>query len=256
MAQTRPETIRSILVLGGSSELGVAIAGRLAQHPEASVVLAGRTPQALERAAARLRHSGVCTVHTLSFEALAPETHQDVLLAASHLCGDRLDVVVVAFGVLGEGEGDLHNPAAAARLAAVNYGAAMSASLAAADLLRGQRDGTIVIISSVAAVRLRHKNFIYSSTKVATDRFAQGLAQLLRASGVRVVIVRPGFVPTQMTAGRKPPPVLVSTPAAVAQATARALAAGSECAWSPRVFRYLAPVIRMLPRCLWSRIAF
>ena len=47
--------VQSILVLGGASDLGVAIARRLARPRHAAVVLAGRHPEALDAAAASLR---------------------------------------------------------------------------------------------------------------------------------------------------------------------------------------------------------
>ena len=82
-----------------------------------------------------------------------------------------------------------------------------------------------MVFSSVAGVRVRRANYVYGSAKAGLDGFASGLADALHGSGVRLLIVRPGFVIGRMTEGMDPAP-LSSTPAQVAEATARALATG------------------------------
>ena len=83
--------------------------------------------------------------------------------------------------------------------------------LAAAARLRAQGSGVIVILSSVAAVRPRRANFVYGAAKAGLDAFGRGLADALHGSGVRVLLVRPGFVTGRMTAGLPPAP-LAATP--------------------------------------------
>jgi decaprenylphospho-beta-D-erythro-pentofuranosid-2-ulose 2-reductase len=217
------------------------------------VVLAGRNPEALERAAAELRGRGAGDVHAVDFDALAPETHLQVIARAADLADGNIDVVVVAVGVLGDPTTDEYNPVAAANVGATNYVGAMSASLAASDHLRRQGHGTIVILSSVAGVRVRRSNFIYGSSKAAIDGFALGLADSLHGSGVRVVIVRPGFVRTKMTAARDVVP-LSTSPQAVARATVAGIRAGREVVWVPPLFQLLFALFAHLPRSLWRRL--
>lgn len=250
-----PGDVRSVLVLGGSSEIGVAIARALAQPRQATVVLAGRAPAALAAAAAQVRAAGSGEVHTLAFDALAPETHEQVLARAAELIGADIDVVLVALGVLGDQAHDESDPVAAANVGATNYVGAMAASLAATKRLREQGHGTIVILSSVAGVRVRRSNFIYGSSKAAIDGFAQGLSDSLHGSGVSVVIVRPGFVTTKMTAGMDKAP-LSTTADKVAQATVKAIRSGRELVWTPGAFMPLMLVSSHLPRSIWRRLPF
>ena len=49
--------------------------------------------------------------------------------------------------------------------------------------------------------RARRANFVYGSSKAGMDTFFQGLGDSLVGSGVKVMIVRPGFVDTKMTKG-------------------------------------------------------
>ncbi len=172
--------VQSVLVLGGTSDIGLAIARRLAGPRQAAVVLAGRDRAALEAVAEGLRDGGGAgaprQVATLDFDALETAGHDEVLLEASRLVGD-LDVVVVAFGLLGDQEADEAGGDGAVRMASVNYVGAMSVGLAAARRLRSQGHGTIVMLSSVAGERVRKANFIYGSSKAGMDGFAQGLGR-------------------------------------------------------------------------------
>jgi decaprenylphospho-beta-D-erythro-pentofuranosid-2-ulose 2-reductase len=121
--------------------------------------------------------------------------------------------------------------------------------------MRRQGHGTLVVLSSVAAERTRRANFVYGSTKAGLDGFAQGLGDALAGSGAHVLVVRPGFVPTRMTAGRPPAP-LATTPEAVAAATVAGIAAGKDVVWVPPVLRYVFALFRHLPRRLWRKLPY
>jgi decaprenylphospho-beta-D-erythro-pentofuranosid-2-ulose 2-reductase len=245
-------TVQSVLVLGGRSELGVAIAAELAGARHATVVLAARHPEALGDEVATLTKAGAGAVHTLAFDALDTASHEEVLEQARSLAGD-LDVVVLAFGILGNQASDAAGGDAAVRVAQTNYVGGISAGLATARALRRQGHGTLVVLSSAAGARIRRANFIYGSTKAGLDGFAQGLGDDLVDSGARVLIVRPGFVKGRMTAGMPPAP-LATTPAAVAQSTAKALAAGKEIVWIPGLLGPIFSILHHLPRALWRRV--
>lgn len=244
--------VQSVLVLGGSSEIGLAIASELAGARHATVVLAGRNPDALAAGADGLRRAGAGRVETLEFDAEDTGGHGAFVDKAWELGGD-VDVVVLAFGLLGDQAADEAGGDGAVRLAQTNYVGAVSVSLAVARRLRAQGHGTLVILSSVAGERVRRANFIYGSTKAGLDGFAQGLADSLQGSGAGVLIVRPGFVKGRMTAGMDAAP-MATTPEAVARATAAAIASGREIIWVPGVLRAVFAVFRHLPRPVWRRL--
>jgi decaprenylphospho-beta-D-erythro-pentofuranosid-2-ulose 2-reductase len=240
--------IQSILLLGGTSDIGLAIARRLAGPRAAAVVLAGRDVAAMEAAAETF--PGKTSV--VAFDALDSAGHDAVIEEAAIRLGD-IDVVVLAFGLLGDQAADEAGGDGAVRLAAVNYVGGVSAGLAAARRLRAQGHGTLVVLSSVAGERVRKANYIYGSSKAGLDGFAQGLGDALQGSGARVLIVRPGFVTTKMTAGLTPPP-LSTTADAVADATDRALRRGAEVVWVPGAFRWVMAALRHLPRPVFRRL--
>lgn len=243
-----------LLVLGGGSDLGAAIAERLAADGCRTVVLAGRRPEAMAPVAERLRRAGATEVATSEWDATAVDAHAEAVARAFQAAGGDLDVVVLAAGVLGSQADFDAAPARAAEAVAANYGGAVSTLLHVARRLRDQGHGAIVVLSSVAGERVRAANFVYGSAKAGLDAFAQGLGDSLAGTGVRVLVVRPGFVRTQMTEGMEPAP-FATTPEVVAEAVADGLAKGREVVWAPGILRFVFAAFRHLPRPLWRRIA-
>ena len=232
----------SVLVLGGGSELGVAIARELG--PEV-VVLAGRSP---ERFAGT--DVGGARVATVAFDADAVEGHAAALEEAWTAAGGTVDVVVVALGALGAQWPGVEDPEASVALLRTNALGAGSAVLHAAARLRAQGSGSVVLLSSVAAERPRPANYVYAAGKATADFLARGVAD---ASGVHVLVVRPGFVATQMTAGMKAPPLSVSV-AQVAAAAVDGLRRGRRVVYVPRSMRLLGLVVRVLPGAIVRRL--
>jgi len=237
-------------VLGGTSEIGLAIASRLRDGGASRIVLAGRDKAALERAASGLRRPGV-TVTTGSFDADAVDGHTEAMAALFR--GGDLDVIVAAWGVLGDQATAENDPAAAVAVARTNYLGAVSALTVGANLLRAQGHGALVVLSSVAGERVRRSNYVYGSTKAGLDGFCQGLAAALVGSGVHLLVVRPGFVTTKMTAGMPKAP-LSTTPEAVAEASVAALTAGRSVVWVPAPLRVVMAVLRHLPTPVFRRL--
>ena len=118
-----------------------------------------------------------------------------------------------------------------------------------------QGRGTIVVLSSVAAVRPRKSNYVYGSSKAGLDAFAQGLGDALVDKGVNVLVVRPGFVTSKMTAGLDPAP-FATRPEVVADAIADAIDRDRSGVVSvPSKLGPMFVVLRNTPRPLWRRIA-
>ncbi|MEU1167269.1 SDR family NAD(P)-dependent oxidoreductase, partial [Streptomyces sp. NPDC005921] len=220
---------QSLLVLGGTSEIALATARRLIARRTRTVWLAGRPSPALDRSAERLRALGP-DVHTVAFDALDPESHETAL--GKVFANGDIDMVLLAFGVLGNQATDEREPVNAVRVAQTNYTGAVSAGLVAARALQAQGHGSLVVLSSVAGERARRSNFIYGSSKAGLDAFAQGLGDALHGTGVHVMVVRPGFVRSKMTHGLEEAP-LATTPEAVATAIELGLRRRSEVVWVP-----------------------
>jgi len=242
---------QSILAVGATSDIARAVLAKLADAGTSRMVLAARDQDRLADVEADLRKRGVSDLRAISFDALDVSSHAGMV--AGSFNGGDIDVVLVAFGVLGDQLSDEHDPVAAAAVMQVNATAAVSVGVACAEALAGQGHGVLVALSSVAGERARRSNFIYGASKAGMDAFYQGLAASLADRGVDVVVVRPGFVHTRMTAGLKPPPL--STDAdAVADAVVRAIAGGSATVWVPKPLRLVMAVLRHLPTPVFRRL--
>jgi decaprenylphospho-beta-D-erythro-pentofuranosid-2-ulose 2-reductase len=240
---------QTIVLLGGTSEIGRAIVEQLLAPSTQTLVLACRHPDSAQPE--RFAREGL-TVDVVRFDAADTGGHEALVreLAARH--GD-LDVVIVAFGVLGSQEQFDTDPQAAAEAVHVNYTGAVSSILAVAAQMRRQGHGHIAVLSSVAGERGRATNYVYGSSKAGLDTFAQGLADSLAGSGVRVTVVRPGFVHTKMTRGLKSAP-LAATPRQVAEAAVAGMRAGKHTVWAPPALRYVFMGLRHTPRAIFRRL--
>ncbi len=244
--------VQSMLVLGGTSEIAASIARRLVENRCTTVVLASRAPAANDQLATELRERGATEVESVLFDALDTASHEKVIGDVF----DRIDVdlVLVAFGVLGDQAEFDANPAAAVSAVETNYVGAVSAGLVTAARFRQQGQGILVVLSSVAGERARNTNYVYGSSKAGLDAFAQGLGDALAGTGARVMVVRPGFVHSRMTAGMPPQP-FSTTPDAVAKAVVQGLARQSHTIWVPSLLRYVFVTMRHLPRSLWRKMS-
>lgn len=241
---------QSVLLLGGTSDIALAVAERYLARGASRIVLAARPSAAREEARRRLAAPGVA-LELLDLDARDPAGHRAVVDAAA--AGGDIDVAVVAFGVLGDQERAWQDHAAAVELAEVNYVGAVSFGVLLAERMRTQGHGVIVALSSVAGERVRRSNFVYGSTKAGMDGFYQGLGEALRPFGVRVLVVRPGFVRTRMTAGLDAAP-LATTPDAVAEAVVAGVDRGLDLLWVPGAFRGVMAVLRHVPRPVFRRL--
>lgn len=243
---------QSVLLLGGTSEIGLAVVRRLVARRTRTVHLAGRPSAGLDAAAEELREWGAA-VSVVAFDALDPASHEESL--GKVFAEGDVDLVLVAFGVLGEQARDERDAGAAVRVAATNYTGAVSAAVVCGSALSRQGHGALVVLSSVAAERARRSNFVYGSSKAGLDAFALGLGEALRPSGVHVMVVRPGFVRTRMTAGLPAAP-LATTPDAVAKAVESGLRRRTEVLWVPGRLRFVMSALRHLPRPVFRRLPF
>lgn len=240
-----------MVIFGGRSEIGLELGRELASSG-ATVVLAARRSDDLHDQVAALTAAGASSVGTAEFDADDLTSHGPLVssLVAEH---GPIDYAVLAFGILGDQARAETDASHAVAVVHTDYVAQVSLLTHLATTMRAQRSGSIVVFSSVAGARVRRANYVYGSAKAGLDGFASGLADALHGSGVRLLIVRPGFVIGRMTEGMSPAP-LSSTPAQVAAATVRALEQGRRSVWVPRRLAALVFAMRMMPHAIWQKM--
>jgi len=244
------DTEKSVLVIGGTSDIGRATALRYAQAGW-RVLLAARNLDEAQRNAhdIAVRTGAEASVHML-----------DVLRTAD-LPGfiDALpvlpDTVICVVGDLGDQTRAQTDPDHAAMLLRTNLeGPAVLLGLFA-ERFAARGSGTLVGVSSVAGDRGRASNYTYGAGKAGFTAFLSGLRNRLAPSGIRVVTVKPGFVRTRMTAGMKLPGPLTAEPSEVGNAIFRAAEEGrGDVVYVRPVWRLIMTVISLIPERFFKRL--
>ena len=243
---------QSILLLGGTSEIGLAIITEYLRRQPVRVVL-GRQPgdPLTEASVDALKVQGATAVEVLDFDATAFDTHPAVVEAA--FAGGDIDLAIVAFGLLGDAEELWQNQAKAVQICQVNYTGAVSVGVLLGERFKAQGHGQIVAMSTVAGERVRRSNFVYGSTKAGLDGFYLNLGEALDGLGPKVLVVRPGQVRTRMSAGVKEAPLTVDKDEAAKQIV-QAVADGKTLIWVPPAFRFVMMALRHVPRPVFRRL--
>ena len=242
-------TPQTILLLGGTSEIGRAIVKEyLSQRPVRVILASEPGDPVIDAAATELKAFGATAVDVLDFDATRPETHPAVIDAAWAIAD--VDLAIVAFGVLGDAERLWQDQAAAVLAAQVNYTGAVSVGVLLGQKMRAQGYGQIVVMSSVAGELVRRSNFVYGSAKAGLDGFYRLLGEALKPFGPRVLVVRPGQVRTRMSAAVKEAPMTVNKED-VARQIVDAVRKRQTLIWAPPAFQFVMMGLKHLPKAVF-----
>lgn len=242
-----------MLLLGGTSEIGLGIISEFLERGPAKVTLAARADSPrIADAAESLKAQGA-DVEVIDFDATDFESHPQVIDKAFER-GD-VDVAVVSFGTLGDQEELWQDQAKAVASAQINYTAPVSVGVLLGNKFKAQGHGTIVALSSVAGMRVRRSNFVYGASKAGTDGFYVNLNEALRGSGANVLVVRPGQVRTKMSADAGEAPLTVDVND-VAEATVKAVLEGKDSIFVHPLFQYVSLAFKFIPQTIFRRLPF
>ena len=230
--------VQNVLLIGSSSEIGIATIMNLPTSVDSRLILVGRNDNHTKEL--REKFSEVF------FIAYDMNANQDleILLENINKFGD-VDVAVIAAGVLGGDQTQMEN-SDLQELFKVNF---VASALILGSLTRkmiGQGHGKIAIVSSLASLRPRKNNYAYGTSKVAIDFFARGLTQELSDSNVTISIIRPGFVFSKMTSHLKPS-LFATIPEVVGKIAAKGIMNKQKIIYTPKKLSLLSFVIRVLP---------
>lgn len=241
--------MKTILILGGASDIGVAIARYFAAK-NFDVALAARNVSELEKLAIDIHIRSGRETRAVLFDALDFATHQQFYKRL----GFTPDVCVCAFGYLGDQPTAASHWSEARKIIDSNYTGAVSILNIVAEDFAKRGSGTIIGISSVAGDRGRQSNYIYGSAKAAFTAFLSGLRNHLYHSGVEVMTVKPGFVATKMTEGLALPPKLTANPGQVGRQVYDAYIKKQNVVYVLGIWRYIMGTIGLLPEFVFKRM--
>jgi decaprenylphospho-beta-D-erythro-pentofuranosid-2-ulose 2-reductase len=238
-----------VLILGGTSDMAIAIAKKFASASY-QVQLAARKIDQLKplQSDLQIRYNAVCTLH--SFDALNYSSHESFLQSLD----PKPDVTICVFGYLGDAMKARENWSEAHLIVQSNYTGAVSILDKVANEYAKNKKGTIVGISSVAGERGRQSNYHYGSAKAGFTAYLSGLRNRLFHDGVHVVTVQPGFTYTRMTENLKLPKPLTGHPSEVANAVYSAVRKKKNVIYVKWMWRWIMLVIRSIPEGIFKKM--
>lgn len=198
----QPLAGRVAAITGASSGIGEETALALSAAG-ATVALGARRRDRLERLAERIE--GPCSVHEVDVTNGAQARG---FVEAAHREHGGLHVLVNNAGVMLLGPVDGAPTEEWRRMLEVNLWGLLICTHAALPLIAGSGGGDIVNVSSVAGRRADAGAAVYNMTKFGVHAFSEALRQEALHVGIRVTIVAPGFVETELQGHNVNPMVL------------------------------------------------
>jgi short-subunit dehydrogenase len=244
---------KRIVVLGAASAIAEATT-RIWAAQGARIALAGRDKTRLDDIAANLKALGAAEVHPVVLDCAKADAAGELAAMVDRLGG--VDIMLLAYGTLGDQKRLETEPSAVRDLVETNFASAAAWCLATSAVLERQRSGVLLVVGSVAGDRGRRSNFIYGACKGGLARLVEGIAHKLAPLGARAVVIKPGFVDTPMTAAMPKKGLLWAKPEAVARIIARAAERGGPVIYAPHFWRWIMLVIRHLPAILFHKTNF
>lgn len=241
-----------VFITGASGGLGQALALRY-QRAGYRLALAARRSDAVKN---WLCASGICAD---SYEIYSADVADpDSIGAAARQCLARQglpDVVIANAGIsVGMDTAEREDLAVMARTFATNNVGMAATFQPFVAAMCARRSGTLAGIASVAAIRGLPGHGAYCASKAAVVAYCESLRGELRAHGVRVVTIAPGYVDTPLTRQNRYPMPFLMAPDAFAGRAYRAISAGASYRVIPWQMALVAKLLRLLPNALFDRL--
>lgn len=230
---------QKILVVGAKSDLALAILNQLPIAQDAEVILLGRKLDSF------VFPDFLKDFNVRRIEAEFTNVEKAIDISTGVFNDSDIDLAIVAYASLGSEEHQLDSDIFAEVLFNNFYSQAQILNQLNSSMCK-QRHGQILLLSSVAGIRPRRRNFVYGVSKFGVDFIAQGLQKVNVGKNVFITILRPGFVHTKMTTNMPPAPFATERNV-VAKIASRALLKKKRIVYAPRILKFVMLVLRLLP---------
>lgn len=237
-----------ILILGGRSDLGIALAKQYAEKGFC-ITLAGRDTRPLQAIANQLQQTYSVEANAIAFDSNDLDHHALFYEQLAH----KPEGVIYAIGVLG-GKPETATQSDITEIAMANYVGAMSILSVISRDFKARGHGFIIGITSVAGLRGRQQNYIYGSAKAGLITYLSGLRNQLHKSNIEVLTVIPGFMRTKMTAGMKLPKILTIAPESAAKQIINAQEQRKMIIYIKPIWKWVMYIIQLIPEKLFKRL--
>jgi len=241
-----------VFITGASSGIGQALAARFQRAGYRLALVARRADEVARWASAQGFDAMTCAVYGADVRDVAAITGVGRACIAAQ---GVPDVVIANAGIsVGMDTAVLADlEVMRATYETNNLGLAATFHPFVAPML-ARKSGTLVGIASVAGMRGLPGHGAYSSSKAAVIAYCESLRGELRAAGVRVVTIAPGYIDTPLTQGnRYSMPFLMSAEAFADRAFA-SIEAGDRFRFIPWQMAIVARLLKWMPNALYDRV--
>ena len=238
-----------VLILGGSSDLGKALAYKYASQGS-DLYIAGRNKDDLEKTASLIREKYNIMISVFHFDSSDYASHNEFY----NQFDPKPFGVIYVIGYMGEQESMESSFEEVQKIFSSNYLGAVSMFLIIANHFSSRKNGFIIGVSSVAGNRARKKNYIYGSAKAGFTAFLSGLRNRLFESGVQVLTVIPGFMNTKMTKDMVLPKFLTASPKDVANKIYMAQIKNKNIIYEKSIWRLIMFIVELIPESIFKKL--
>ena len=235
---------KRVLILGANSDIAKPCAVEFYKDGY-EVILASRNIEELNKFAKESIPNAV----VLEFDATKTSTHEQFLASI-----ETPDVVVVAFGLLYKNEKSLARTDAALEVINTNFTGAVSIIGGLVAKFEERGSGTIIGISSVAAIRGRASNVIYCASKAGFDSYLSGLRNKYAKTNIKIISVRPGYVKTKMLGKLETPNFLTADPQKLGKRIFSLKNSNRSVVYYKPIWRTVMLVIRLIPEPIFKKM--
>jgi len=238
-------------ITGASSGIGQALAARFYEAGYDLALVARRTADIEAWALERQIDPRRCQIYN------ADVAEVDSIVAAGNACLERQgvpDVVIANAGIsVGMDTAERSDLDVFARTLAINNIGLAATFHPFIRAMQARRNGRLVGIGSVAAIRGLPGHGAYCASKAGVVAYCESLRGEMRASGVKVVTVSPGYVDTPLTQGNRYGMPFLMRPDDFADKAFRAIESGTSYRVIPWQMGVVAKLLRLLPNALLDR---
>ncbi len=242
-----------VFITGASSGIGEALASELAGF-SARLALFARRRERLESLAEALRRKGAEGAMALAGDVRDSESLKQAVETVRSAWG-RIDGAILSAGVGQPTTLKTYNMDRMRETLEINLLGVVYATGALLPVFRAQGGGWLVGISSLADGRGSPLNLAYCASKAGVSNFLEGVRAGCAGRGIRVVVVKPGFVRTPMSAGNRFSMPFLVEPDEAARAILRGLRRGKRVIRFPWPMVFLTALYNRLPERVVDRIA-
>ena len=242
---------RRVLILGATSGIAQETSRCFAAE-RAKLFLVARDEKKLKALADDLKIRGAQAVETFCAD-LSDDSVQAVIISRALTAWSGLDAALIAHGTLIDQLSAENDPALLRKSIETNYCSAVGLLTRLGRVFEEQRSGVLAVIGSVAGDRGRRSNYIYGSAKAGIATFAGGLRLRLARAGVQVVLLKPGWVDTPMTAHLRQNFLYISAERA-GRSVYNAMLSPRAIVYVPWYWKWIMGMIRAVPESVFAKL--